>query len=452
MTGIRTRLTVAFGVGALLLSVTLASLTYELARNYLLAQRGTSSVHEASANMRLVRSSLAGGQLDVPSVLATLATTAGSESLVQQAGNWYSTSLAVGSQSLPAALRHQADLDRAATQRFRLAGVPSLAVELPMPADNAVYFEVFSLAELNRTLQALLTFLIIGAVITTVAGAAAGRWASRRLLVPLSDIAAVAVEIAGGALDARLAEGHDKDLRALAASFNHMVEALKTRVERDARLASDVSHELRSPLTTIAASLEVLLARRDELSPIGQEALDLLASDLQHFERLVEDLLEISRFDAGVVEPELEPIRLDELIGHTLDRAGVSRQVLKVETDAAGLTVYADKRRVERVVANLIDNAARHGGGVDEIGIRRDDGHVRVCVDDRGPGVRADLRERVFERFFRGPQAGGREGGGVGLGLALVAEQVRSQHGRAWVEDRPGGGARFVLELPAVPE
>jgi two-component system sensor histidine kinase MtrB len=447
--GLRTRLTAAFGVGALLLSLSLSVLTYELVRNYLLGQRQTASVREAYANARLLEAALQGGQGDVSTSLASVATGPGTESVVRQTGSWYSTSLAVGSQALPVDLRKQADLGKPATQRFRLAGSPRLAVEVPLPSQGATYFEVFSLSELDRTLRALLAFLAIGAGAISIAGVVAGRWASRRVLVPLSDVATVAADIAGGHFEARLDVGADRDLSQLAASFNSMVDALKTRVERDARFASDVSHELRSPLTTLSASLEVLRARRAELSAPGREALDLLAGDLQRFQRLVEDLLEISRFDAGAVHANVEAVRVVELVRHSLVRAGVDDQVLRVAPSASVAVARADKRRLERVIVNLVDNATLHGSGVIEVGVEQLDGHVRITVDDHGPGVPAELRARVFERFFRGPAGGPSAGGGVGLGLSLVAEQVHAQDGQVWVEDRPGGGARFVVELPA---
>jgi signal transduction histidine kinase len=164
----------------------------------------------------------------------------------------------------------------------------------------------------------------------------------------------------------------------------------------------------------------------------------------------VQDLLEISRFDAGVARLAVEDVRVDELVGHAVPKERT--ELLDVDRDAAGLVIRADKRRLERVVTNLLTNAEVHGGGAVRVGVRRVDGTVHLEVDDAGAGVPADDRERVFERFARGAAAGRRSGSGgdgVGLGLALVSEHVRLHHGRVWVEDRPGGGARFVVELPA---
>jgi signal transduction histidine kinase len=259
-----------------------------------------------------------------------------------------------------------------------------------------------------------------------------------------------AAGIAGGSLDIRLSVPTDKDLAPLAESFNSMVGALAERIQRDARLATDVSHEQRSPLTTQSTSLEVLRARRGELSERSQAALDLLAADVQRFQRMVQDLLEISRFDAGVAELEVEEVDVRALVHHALGREGPVPSA-----DGGGdAVVLGDKRRLERVVANLVENAAAYGGGVTNVGVVRDDGHVRVLVEDAGAGVPVAERSGVFERFFRGSAAGRRgAGSGSGLGLALVAEHVRLHGGRVWVEDGPEGlGARFVVELPAAPD
>jgi signal transduction histidine kinase len=215
-----------------------------------------------------------------------------------------------------------------------------------------------------------------------------------------------------------------------------------------------VSHELRSPLTTLSTSLDVIRSRRDELPPRSQAALDLLDADVRRFRRMVEDLLEISRFDAGVAELEVEAVDLRELVRHTI-AAQPEGEHVPVTVDGSGgePVVLGDKRRLERVVANLVENAAAYGGGATGVAVERHDGKVRVVVEDAGGGVPPLERTKVFERFFRGSASGRRgTGGGSGLGLALVAEHVHLHGGDVWVEDGPGGvGARFVVELPAAP-
>ena len=260
---------------------------------------------------------------------------------------------------------------------------------------------------------------------------------------------AAATKAARGDLGVRLPVTGDPDLVPLAEAFNDTAERLQQRVARDTRFAGDVSHELRSPLTTMLNAMAVLHRRRAELPPGPRQAVELLDTDLRRFRRMVDDLLEISRGDQD--RSTFELVDLAELvIAVTAHRAPLAPGVLDVSERP---WVVGDRRRLERVVVNLLDNAAHHGKGLVRLGVRRHDGQARLEVDDAGPGVPAADREHVFERFSRGsPADRDATDSGVGLGLALVAQHVRGHDGRAWVEERHGGGARFVVELPEVAE
>jgi len=237
-----------------------------------------------------------------------------------------------------------------------------------------------------------------------------------------------------------------------------------------------VSHELRSPLTTLAAAMEVLEADREELPPRSQRALQLLSDDLRRFQRMVGDLLEMSRAEAGSVDIFLEEVQVAELVqrsvetgfGHMVARGPGPGGPPDVDVDPAvrGWRVGVDKRRFERVMVNLMENANHYGGGVTGIAVRPghedvgdvsagmgDSRRVDVIVDDQGPGIEPLERTKVFERFYRG-SASGRRGAstGTGLGLALVAEHMHVMHGEVRVESSPAGGARFVLTLPVLPD
>jgi signal transduction histidine kinase len=445
--GLRARVTVAFALGALAMSAILSTVTYALVRNSLLGQREDSAVSQAYLNARLVRDGLR-ARSELGRVLSSLETPPSEGVVVRHDGRWFANSILIGDEAIPDALQSRVRDGVPARQRFRAGGRAWLAVGVPIPRVDAEFYEAFPLAETDRTLGVLGWSLSGAAALTTLAGAAVGRWVSGRVLRPLATVSEAAAAIARGNMDIRLGNVTDRDIAPLAESFNRMVDALSERLRRDARFASDVSHELRSPLTTLATSVDVLKARRDELSPRSRAALDLLAVDLHLSQRLVEDLLEISRADAGVAHLQLEELDMTELVRHALSSA-TTDVPLAVDASNGDARVLGDKRRLERVVGNLVENATAHGGGATCVRVARHDDTVRIEVEDRGPGVPEAERTDVFQRFFRGSAAGRRgAGSGTGLGLALVAEHIRLHGGRVWVEDGPESGARFVVEIP----
>jgi two-component system sensor histidine kinase MtrB len=449
---LRTRVTLAFAIGALLLSAGLATITYGLARSYLVRQRETSGLRQTYANARLVRTALASSDADIAKLLASVQSPDRSSPLLRYRGGWYKASQGLGVEALPPAMLSTVGAGTPARQRIVSAGgQPHLVVGIPLPAVDGTYFEIFQLVELDRTLRILVNSSIAAALVTTIAGATIGWWASRRVLSPLAAVSAAAAAVASGRFDVRLEESGDPELSRMASSFNQMTEALLVRIRRDARFASDVSHELRSPLTTLAAALEVVSSRREEMPERARVGLDLLSAEIGRFERLVENLLEISRIDAGVEELVLEDVVLGQFVQEALRTGRRPAPPIDLQDGAAETVVRADKRRLERVLANLADNAERYGGGITRVVVERDGGTAGFAVEDSGAGVAAEERERVFERFFRGRAAGMRGAGeGSGLGLSLVQEHIGLHGGRVWVEDREGGGARFVVRLPVV--
>jgi len=447
--GLRARVTMTFGLGALVLSATMAGLTYFTARQFILNERQSAILRQGYVNASLARSSLRAVNPDVEQLLASLDTVAGSTSVLELRGAWYATSLSVGETAIPTPLRAMVLSGRPATQRVVIGGTPEYVVGLPIPSVNAAYFEVFSLDELSRTLQILSLVLFSAALVTTAAGAVIGRWASGRALRPLVQVSKAAETVAGGSLDTRLLATGDPDLSALAASFNRMTDALQERIDHEVRFASDVSHELRSPLTTLATALGVLESHRDELPERSRHALDLLSAELRRFQRMVDDLLEISRVDTGAAELWLDEVDVGELARQAAAAAGAGALAVDVDPSLAGVRLRVDKRRIERVMTNLVANAGQHAGGVTRLAVEPGTPGVRLVVADHGPGVAPGERERIFERFYRG-QAAGQRGAtsGTGLGLSLVAEHVRLHGGHVWVEEGPDGENRFVVELP----
>jgi signal transduction histidine kinase len=467
--GLRSRITLTFTLGAFALSVLLAATTYGLTRSTLVHQRDSSILRQAYQNARFVQNELESDPTSVQSVLARLQTPSTSRPLLYFRGEWTLLTSEYGESALPDALKSRVrDQGTPARMIATVRGKPALAVGIPLPTVGASYFEIVSLEELQSTLNSVGVSLIGATILTTSLGVLLGVWASRRAVRPLADAALAAKAIAGGRLDTRLESTDDRDLRELSSAFNDMAAALQLRVERDARFASDVSHELRSPLMTLAATVEILQSRREDMPERAAAALDLLVADVARFQNLVEDLLEISRFDAGAVRLVREDLLVAEFVRQAVSVSSVRDAPVKVSEKAESLVIRADKRRLARVVSNLIDNARIHGaapsGPVDDptLGVEVEVseppgdadpvGHVWISVSDHGPGVPLDERHLVFARFSRGGGAG-RRGSmeGAGLGLALVDEHVRLHGGRVWVEDRPDGesGARFTIELPA---
>ena len=439
-------MTATFALGGFLTIAALSATTYVLSYRYLLTQRETSAVRQAYANARLVRSLLRTPDADVPRLLASIGTPSSGRSLVRIDDEWFAASPTVAPDTLPKPLQDLVLQEGApGRQRAVVDGLPVVAVGVPL-GQGAAYFEVFPLAELTRTVGTIRSSLIAASALAFVGSVALGSWASARALRPVADVGRAAAAIAAGRLDARLDVHGDAELFALATGFNAMVDSLQERIDRDARFASDVSHELRSPLTTLHSAVEIMQRRQDALDPRSRRALDLLAQEVERFEQLVQDLLEISRYDAGVARLDVDEVDLVALLRGIL---GEESSSVDVVIEGADAVESVDQRRIDQALRNLIRNSQAHGGGVVGAGVRAESSSIIVWVEDRGPGVPAADREAVFQRFYRGATAGRRSSSdGVGLGLALVHEHVTLHGGQVWVEDVAPTGARFLIQLP----
>lgn len=447
--GLRSRITALFALGAVGLSALLATVTWSLASSYMLSQRENGAARQAEANAIAVSSTLLTDPAGVDEVLTGLASGPYSATLLWLDNRWLvSEGSSIAAAHLPTRLVNAAHSGIPVRQRVVVDGIPRLLVALPVPGTTSTYVEVFPLVELNRVFRFLSSTLVAAALVTTLLGVALGRWASRRVLRPLEHLDRAARSVAAGDLSTRLPSDNDTHLASLADAFNDMTASLQERTVRDARFASDVSHELRSPLMTMVNAMAVLTRRRDELPEAAVRAVDLLASDVERFSRMVTDLLEISRIDQGFAPRPDEQIDLVDLTARTCG-AGSDRAVPVVELPAAPVVVTGDRRRLEQVLVNLLDNARLHAGGATRVAVSVRSGCGRVEVDDDGPGVPVTDRKTIFERFKRGgDRMRALDDTGSGLGLALVVEHVRVHHGRVWVETCANGGARFVVEIP----
>jgi two-component system sensor histidine kinase MtrB len=370
---------------------------------------------------------------------------------------------------IPAELRQE--VRSAAAQRWQSIGVltptghvdPALAVgemvDVPRAGAYELYF-VFDLSAEQGTLDAVQRVLLVGgvALVLLVGGVA---WVvTRQVVSPVRQAAAVAERLAAGQLHERMPERGEDDLARLARSFNEMATSLGQQIKAmeelshvQRRFVSDVSHELRTPLTTIRMAGEVLHEARGEFDPAVARSAELLATQVDRFEALLADLLEISRFDAGAAALELEPLDVRTVVDRVVDlaqplaeRRGIE---LVVREPATPCMAEIDSRRVERIVRNLVLNAVEHGEGRPvEVTLVANADAVAVLVRDHGVGLRGADAQRVFDRFWRGDPARARTTGGSGLGLAISLEDAHLHGGRLEVDGRPVQGAAFRLTLP----
>lgn len=446
--GLRGRVMLAFAVGASLVSIVLSVSVFTTSRSYMVAQRERSAERQTSIRAEFVRNVLDGTDLDTAAVVRDLELPAQSVALVRQDSHWFGSEPGL----LLDPILHElggadVDLDGGSVRRdISFLDQPYLAIGVPLNDEGDVLFELSPLTELESTLRVLKLALVSCGVLTTLAGALLGLWASRRVLRPLHDVAGTAARIAGGDLESRLADTRDTDLTTIVHAFNAMVDSLQRRIDRERRFFGDVSHELRTPLTTLVNSVAVLTRHEQELPDRSRRALRLINAEIDHLRRLLDDLLALARAEAGLHQDQLEPLPLAELLGHTLAESKRPSEILVVEHDCV---VEGRKLALERAFRNLMDNADKHGGGLIEIALRQVNGWAVVMVDDAGPGIPEGEQTRIFERFATGnPRRKETTGTGTGLGLALVAETITAHQGRIRCVPRPHGGARFVVELP----
>ena len=286
---------------------------------------------------------------------------------------------------------------------------------------------------------------------------------TRLVVGPVRLAAVTAHRLAEGRLEERMQVSGEDDLAVLARSFNEMADSLQrqiTKLEEMSRLqrrfTSDVSHELRTPLTTVRMAADVLHAHRDEFPPEVARSTELLHAELGRFEALLADLLEISRYDAGVAALEAEPVDLGALVHRVTEAtsalAARHGSRLRLNLPAEPAVAEVDPRRVERILRNLLGNALEHGEGRPvDVTLARGDAGVAITVRDRGVGLRPGEAGLVFDRFWRADPSRNRRTGGTGLGLAISLEDARLHGGWLHAWGQPGVGAQFRLTLPIRP-
>jgi two-component system sensor histidine kinase MtrB len=433
--GLTYRVTAGFALISLIVALAISGATYTFARIYLVQERETAALNRTLIDARVVDAALADGK-DPAAALADVPTTTDSQALLNVGGEWFSSNVTVSPSDLPQEMLGSA-APNGAWQRFSVQGSTFLGVAIP--ASGGVFVETFSFADLEQTLTFLSWVLTIAAISALILGGLVGRYSGHRLLRPLHDLGKGARSITAGDLSTRVEVDKDPDLKAISETFNEMAEAVEERIARERRFSGNVSHELRSPLTGIQGLAELLEERRDRMPEKEAALVSGLVGQVRRFTAMVLDLLEISRIGGDeIVQNEI--IDIDTIVVDLLSNRGLNPSILQGEP----VRIATDPRRFERIVANLIENAERHGEGVVAITTERGPETVRLIVDDAGPGVGDELATQIFEPFTRGES---QSKDGAGLGLAIVREQVRLLGGEVSVEASPHGGARFIVTL-----
>ena len=339
---------------------------------------------------------------------------------------------------------------------------PGIAVGNKVTFNGTVY-ELYLIYDLNTAQQTLDEIQSVlwagGAVLVLMIGAIAW-YVTRNVVSPVSHAAVVSEKLAAGQLQERMVVKGEDEVARLGASFNHMAASLQEQITQLAtlsqmqqRFVSDVSHELRTPLTTVRMAAEVLFDARHDFDPVNKRSAELLYNQVERFQSLLSDLLEISRFDAGVAMLDAEPEDILQVIAHVIDGAApVAAEYgseLILRAPAGGIVVEMDSRRIDRILRNLILNAVEHGEGKPvTITVAANQTAVGVAVRDNGIGMTPTEAARVFDRFWRADPARARTTGGSGLGLSIAMEDTKLHNGWLQAWGNKGNGANFRLTVP----
>ncbi len=446
---LRRRLTLAFALTAGLAAAALAAGSFLIVREARLNDSRDRALEQTRFNLVLGAEIL---PTDGPEALLDAYERRGRfETVLVVDATSYPSSLSLGEEQVPADLKELVGNGQLAYERTEAADTRYLVTGGRVPAsEGAEAYFFFSEEDLWDDIAQLRTILLAGLGIVVVLAGLAGALIARRALAPVARASTAAHSLAEGLLDTRLPVESSDEFGLWAASFNEMADALEGKITalseaqaRERRFTADVAHELRTPLTAIVNEASLLADHIDHMPAEARRPAELLVEDVKRLRDLVEDLMEISRLDAGTQPLRPEPVDLGALVETAVRARGWEE---RVRVDAGRLVVVTDPRRVERIVANLIGNALEHGGREVEARVGRDGLGAFVEVSDRGPGIAREDVPHLFERFYKADPA--RTGRGTGLGLAIALENARLLDGDIELWSETGVGARFTLRLP----
>ena len=341
--------------------------------------------------------------------------------------------------------------------------IKGLAIGQKVQIPNAGQYEmyiIFSLANQEKTLDLISRSLFLGGFILLLLIALITWLVTRQVVSPVREAAMIAAEFTAGDFRKRLKVESQDEISTLGLAFNEMAESIEKQIARlenlsrvQQRFVSDVSHELRTPLTTLRMASEVIYSSKDGFDPVVARSAELLVAQLDRFEKLLEDLLEVSRFDAEVAVLEAVDFDMVQLVQRCADDLSLVAKERKtkiyVNSSEPVVMIKADIRRVERILRNLLANAIDHSEELQiDVRIEASEHDVAVGVRDYGIGLDENALTRVFDRFWRADPSRARTRGGTGLGLSIALEDARLHNGELEAWGRPGRGSHFVVTLP----
>jgi signal transduction histidine kinase len=446
---LRRRLTLAFALTAGIAAAALAAGAFFLVREARLTDAQDRALEQSRFNLVLGAEVL---PADGPEALLEAYERRGSfETVLLVDGTSHPSSLSLGEAQIPTDLQTLVAEGQLAYERTEVADTRYLVTggQIPGSEEDEAYF-FFSEEELWDDIAQLRTILLAGLGIVVLVAGLAGALLARRILAPVGRASTAAHSLAEGLLDTRLPVESSDEFGLWAASFNEMADALEAKITalsaaeaRERRFTADVAHELRTPLTAIVNEASLLADHIAQMPPEARRPAELLVEDVKRLRDLVEDLMEISRLDAGTQPVRTEPVDLAALVATAVRAHGWTD---RVRFEGGEVVFETDPRRVERIVANLIVNALEHGGSDATVRVGADELSAYVEVSDRGPGISPEDVPHLFERFYKADTA--RAGHGTGLGLSLALENARLLGGDIDVRSEPGAGASFTLRLP----
>jgi two-component system sensor histidine kinase MtrB len=417
------------------------------------------ALHEAAAQAGFDLSVLAPGRLAEPPTTDQVQALADAferrrlDTIIVPAGGapFFSPASLRGTlETLPQDVRTLVDQGQIAYAWQAVNGQPSLVTGGRVAGTGTAIWFIRDETAIDETLAQLRTALVVGGIVLAIIALVVARLVARGVLAPVDEAARTAARIAGGDLAARVPVISDDEFGTWARQFNEMVDTLEDTIRRleaaqaqNRAFVADVSHELRTPVAALVAEASILRDHLDALPADARRAGELVVGDVGRLRLLVEELMELSRFDAAGEEVRTQPVDLGRLVRET---AAARHRDAVLELPEERLVVETDPGRLERILGNLLDNAREHApGALVVVRVRRADDHVVLTVADRGPGVPPDRLERIFDRFYMADPS---RRGGSGLGLAIAAEHAALLGGELTARNREGGGLALELVLP----